>query len=314
MWKTDGTASGTVKVSTARWTGVSVNDTHYYVANDGTHGSELWKTDGTTAGTMMVKDINPNGNGIGAISLVAFNDMVYFSANDGINGTELWKSDGTEAGTVMVKDIGQNYQGNIRSYSSNPVGLIVFGDAIYFAADTDNPSLGHGRELWKSDGTEAGTVQVADINGGGFDSDPYSFTIVGDTLYFSAINNTHGRELWKTDGTEVGTVMVKDIKSGQGNGEPTDMTAVGDTLYFTARDDPQTHPSPEELWKSDGTEAGTVKVKVICPVSSSCPYGSQPDELTAFGNTLFFSAKNSTHGRELWMSDGTETGLSLIHI
>ena len=64
----------------------------------------------------------------------------------------------------MVKDIGQNYQGNIRSYSSNPVGLIVFGDAIYFAADTDNPSLGHGRELWKSDGTEAGTVLVAVIS------------------------------------------------------------------------------------------------------------------------------------------------------
>ena len=312
LWKTDGTASGTVKVSTARWPGVSVNDTHYYVANDGTHGSELWKTDGTTAGTMMVKDINPNGNGIGAISLVAFNDMVYFSANDGINGTELWKSDGTEAGTVMVKDIGQNYQGNIRSYSSNPVGLIVFGDAIYFAADTDNPSLGHGRELWKSDGTEAGTVQVADINGGGSDSDPYSFTIVGDTLYFSAMNNTHGRELWKTDGTEVGTVMVKDIKSGQGNGEPMRLTAVGDTLYFAARDDPQTGYGSEELWKSDGTEAGTVKVKVICPVSSSCPYGSQPDELTAFGNTLFFSAKNSTHGRELWMSDGTETGTVMV--
>ena len=173
-----------------------------------------------------------------AISLVAFNDMVYFSANDGINGTELWKSDGTEAGTVMVKDIGQNYQGNIRSYSSNPVGLIVFGDAIYFAADTDNDAT-HGRELWKSDGTEAGTVQVADINGGGWDTDPYSFTIVGDTLYFSAINNTHGLNYGRPMELKSGTVMVKDIKSGQGNGEPMDMTAVGNTLYFTARDDPQ---------------------------------------------------------------------------
>ena len=32
--------------------------TLYFRANDGTNGGELWKSDGTASGTMMVKDIN----------------------------------------------------------------------------------------------------------------------------------------------------------------------------------------------------------------------------------------------------------------
>ena len=41
------------------------------------------------------------------------------------------------------------------------------------------------------------------------------------------------------------------------------LTAVGDTLYFWADDG----VNGDELWKSDGTEAGTVLVKDINPGS-----------------------------------------------
>jgi ELWxxDGT repeat protein len=71
----------------------------------------------------------------------------------------------------------------------------------------------NGRELWKTDGTEAGTVLVKDINPTG-DSVPRDFTVFNGALYFRADDGVDNFELWKTDGTEVGTVQVKDICPG----------------------------------------------------------------------------------------------------
>ena len=74
-------------------------------------------------------------------------------------------------------------------------------------------------ELWKSDGTTAGTVLVKDINPGltaGYpnvpaSSEPYGLTALDGQLLFTANDGIHGDELWKSDGTAAGTVLVKDI-------------------------------------------------------------------------------------------------------
>nr|WP_322679092.1 hypothetical protein [Nostoc sp. DedQUE03] len=67
--------------------------------------------------------------------------------------------------------------------------------------------------MWKSDGTEAGTVRVKDINGRS-NSSPNNLINVNGTLYFNAYNGKGGYELWKSDGTEAGTGRLKDIKTG----------------------------------------------------------------------------------------------------
>jgi ELWxxDGT repeat protein len=79
------------------------------------------------------------------------------------------------------------------------------GGTLYFSAD-DGAS---GYELWKSDGTAAGTVRVKDISAGASSSTPFYLTNVGGTLYFSANDGVSGNELWKSDGTETGTVPVR---------------------------------------------------------------------------------------------------------
>ncbi len=74
-----------------------------------------------------------------------------------------------------------------------------------------------GIELWKSDGTAAGTVLVKDIRPGIFNSNPLSLTNVNGTLFFAANDGVTGFELWKSDGTAAGTVMVKELTPGINN-------------------------------------------------------------------------------------------------
>ena len=112
----------------------------------------------------------------------------------------------------------------------------------------------HGLELWKSDGTAAGTVLVKDIMPGA--EAPYHelhMTNVDGTLFFTAFDAAHGVELWKSDGTAAGTMIVRDINPGTDSSNPYGLTSAGGWLFFGAYDPAH----GVELWKSDGTTAGT---------------------------------------------------------
>ena len=195
-----------------------------------------------------------------------------------------------------------NLIANVNSlpFSGSPQYLTEVGSTLFFVADDGV----NGSELWKSDGTTAGTVLVKDIEPGSFGASPTSLTAVGNTLYFRAYTATNGSELWKSDGTTAGTVLVKDIRPGGYGSDLTSLTAVGNTLFFGANDG----VNGNELWKSDGTTTGTVLVKDI----DAGQYGASPTLLTAVGNTLFFRANNGVNGYELWKSDGSGTGTVLV--
>src|SRR5439155_25333606 len=100
----------------------------------------------------------------------------------------------------LVKDINPLPGGD-------PANLTVVGNTLFFTAADEL----HGRELWKSDGTTAGTVLVKDINPGPQDTQFRELANVNGKLFFSASDSAHGQELWMSDGTDTGTVLVKDI-------------------------------------------------------------------------------------------------------
>jgi ELWxxDGT repeat protein len=147
--------------------------------------------------------------------------------------------------------------------------------------------------LWVSDGTDAGTHLVKDINPGPGDSNPSGLRAFGGRLYFAATAPDTGTELWVSDGTDAGTHLVQDITPGPGGSFPTSLTVVGDRLFFAAVG-PGTGG---ELWVTDGTAEGTRLVQDINPG----PGYSSPDNLTALGDRLFFAAFSPQTGRELWV-------------
>jgi ELWxxDGT repeat protein len=190
----------------------------------------------------------------------------------------------------MVADIDQ-------SEGRSPDELTTAGDLVYFVIWDD----ANGQELWKSDGTEAGTVMVKDSAPGPASSFPTSIAALGRTVYFQAQDGelgAHGQELWMSNGTEAGTRMVKDIFPGPDSSQPHDFQAAGRFMFLVADDGVH----GKELWQTDGTPGGTKMVRDIAPAA-----GSKPEGLADAGPRLFFSAFNAAIGREIWSTAGTRS-------
>jgi ELWxxDGT repeat protein len=135
----------------------AVGNTVFFKGHTGTTSGVpefgLFRTDGTAAGTTLVRDLIGRDAG----DFVAFNGALFFRGLLAFYGPtrayELCRSDGTPAGTGLFKDLGS------QTTSSWPTGLRAgAGGALYFSAG--GTSNGPGPQLWRSDGTPAGTVQV----------------------------------------------------------------------------------------------------------------------------------------------------------
>ncbi|RLS69737.1 MAG: hypothetical protein DWI01_07975, partial [Planctomycetota bacterium] len=318
LWITDGNAGSVSFVSPIVpevYTMVSfgesaifqVNDS-YDVTNNGT-----WVTDGTAAGTIRL--IAPGRKQREPFFAVEVNGVLLFTADDGVHGTELWRTDGTVAGTWMVKDIGQT------RYSSDPPGtnhssnfgvLTRVGNRVVFATarfDTSN------WEFWMTDGTTDGTKRIPGTE---------SFAIgegiaIGNSYLFEGSSGDD--ENWEPHRIDfdTGTVSrIKDIAQGYDASSPSGFVQLGDVAVFRVsreihRVDDYGHDH-QELWRTDGTEAGTTLVFKDWPGAAygTGQFGAFPH--TALGDAVVMSGSDPVHGAELWFSDGTTAGTTLIDI
>lgn len=306
IWRSDGTASGTFEVGNFPQ-GVSTTEivrlgTRIYFsagANTDPAGQELWSTDGTNAGTQLVRDIWPGTPGSFLAQMRIARGRLMFSADDGVAGIEPWVSDGTTAGTIRLGDL----RVDTGTVGSGATGYFPLGAGALFVAD-DGSS---GRELWFTDGTESGTRRVADIAPGEASSDPSFFVEVNGAAIFEANDGTSGRELWRTDGTTAGTRRIADISPGARDGNPISSSfgalVLGGVAYFAAND--ATHGT--DLWRTDGTTAGTFLLTELSPG----PDSSGIEFMGIAGGRVQFVGQTAA-SRRLWSTDGTAAGTQLL--
>lgn len=320
--------------------------TVYFAANDGTSGSELWKSDGTSIGTQRIKDIFASGtNGSNPSYLTLIGTTVVFQATDGTNGYEVWAcTNGTSAGTTMISDI--NFTAGQSSYPSN---FIKYGNLLYFTADDGGF---YGNEIYRTDGTSVGTYIILNVAPtANIASNASNFTVMGGNLYFVAQDGTNGYELYKYTGSGNATLFNINITSGASS-YPYYLTAIGSNLYFqatttaagyemykfngtsyslldllsgTGSSNPYNFAglgtnvlfsadagTGYELWKYDGTTTpNSPLVDLISGSGSSDPSDFTYNAVTPNG-TVFFAASNGSNGYELWKTDGTTLGTSML--
>jgi ELWxxDGT repeat protein len=306
---------------------ISLNGKILFNGSDGVNGEELYIYNGNT---VSLVDLFPGPESSYPTNFVTLSDQVFFSANNGTTRV-LFKYDGFSVSEV----------GSTSIHSSTPDSFTAGKNGItYFVATDEN-----GRELWKTDGTTAGTVLVKNIYPGGGDGSPAWLTEADSLVFFVANDGVHGKELWKSNGTEAGTMMVSDLNTS-GDSSPANLTIVNTTLFFTASNGSGTklwkysegtvslvkdttrplsltawqsylyyvdmvndpvNSYPCGLWRSDGTPEGTV---LITDNLQGCIGPSQSSTaLAVMDSSLYFAGIRQTYDLELWKYDGTVVSL-----
>jgi ELWxxDGT repeat protein len=311
LWTSNGTTAGPFKynggttvfeVSGNTPLPVVLNGTMYLDGWDSTNGDSLWRTDGVAAnnntGTVQTGGATPFNTDPEFLTVNGSQvDFVARNSNDGTQ-YDLWTTGGTSANTAPVQTSG---------FARGMGPLTVSGGKVFFQAyDVDaNANSPHGYELWASNGTNAGTAMVTDINTTTGGSSPNNFVAVGSEMFFDASTYApvDGSYLWQSDGTAANTAPVQTsagmIPTSEGL-----QTAVGNTLYFAAAD-----ANGYTIWKT-GTGLHSA-VDILAGKAN--PFNGQIEYLTNLNGTLYFGAYDAAHGQwALWTSDGTAAGTKVV--
>lgn len=247
----------------------------FFRANDGVNGLELWKVDSNLQ-TSLIQDIRPGSSSSTPNNFIVYNNKLYFTAFDeNVGGVDLFSTDGT---TVTSESLyGSSFSGLF-----NP---IEFNGKLYYVGF--NSSVQPNR-LIEYDGTTGN--EVPDVGPG------EEAVLGGNTIGFngkillymnySTDDATVGNELYEYDPVAQTFSLVKDINVGDGNSGISNFVQLGSEVYFEAEGN---------VWKTDGTTAGTVIVAAIDNLNID-----STNNYFVWNNELYFEGDNGTDGDELY--------------
>lgn len=296
LWSTDGTAASITaltsppSISLANGVQLPLGQTAagvVFALDDGTQAPAIWKSDGTPAGTTPLFD--PGSQSYAQIVSSA-NGGVFFLG--GFPVQKLYRTNGDPAGTREVPLRGGG------NYDLEQIQQVfVTPTQIYLHSRVDGIS-GTPQPWWRTD--HAGTDLIRLSNGEDGPGD-----VAGERLYFQS-NGVDGSSLATSDGSVAGTAPIQIFPpSGKtGSSAPREFENLGNMLLFAAT----TRSAGRELWRTDGTSAGSVQVRDINPGVSS----ANPRNLWRAGSLVYFIANDSdvvaANSARLWRTDGTSSG------
>ena len=252
----------------------------YFRAGRPTDGNELWRTDGTEAGTELVQDLAPGPDSITTTSVLPFGDGILIATRSPMHALYRVTDEG---GYALLRSFDLAPSNISRVFGLTPVP----GGAAFWVRDDDGPF-----RLWRTDGTPGGTRIV---DGVAFESgslSPFSTWAAGGVMVFPIRDDT-GLTLWRTDGT-TDTTRSLAVVGAPGSSIALSHDASGTLLV--AIDGPGDAP---RLWRTRGTTATTRAIGDLCPTATDC----RPASTAVLDGTLFYTAEDDAHGRELWAID-----------
>jgi len=189
----------------------------------------------------------------------------------------------------LLKEINPtNTLGSFPQYSST---YLVNNGILYFLADDGSKGV----EVWRTDGTTAGTYLLKDIAPGNKALSSANFSALGTKVIIGAEYNSV-YNVYISDGTVDGTILLKSLGiTGFGQ----EMVTVGNNVYFKA----YSSLTNSCLWKTDGTIAGTIPV-----LDNLGKYVYSPEILSEHNGILYFKTIVLNQGEQLWRSNGESSG------
>ena len=299
LWSTDGTTNETILLQRLSGSGLVagqpfptflvVGSNAYAVSLTATGSFSLWITNGTAAGTHLVMDFPTTSSGSPRL-LAAFGGKLIFSGYDTLGAVQIYITDGTTLGTQALT----SFTGTPAGYNGD---FVVANSKFYFNV-IDNQYGGH---IWVSDGTAAGTREVVDgavVPGSAYN--PQSLQLVGNAILYISQGT-----LWRIDTATdtVSNILAAGDSGGLGlpQGIPAaTLVNMGSFALFLGAG---INNQGLDLWRSDGTAAGTYKVAAVATNPTFDEY--EGPIFFKVGGRVVYIEDDGVHGQQLWSSDGT---------
>jgi ELWxxDGT repeat protein len=309
-----------------------IDDTLYFAAQSGTVLAP-WLTKGTAFTTVPIFATSSNPASV-ASSFAKLGSMIIFNGIQSsfsdlyglIPGSEANDAECVAAyGSDFRRAFGVGCYRHLYKFFNNSPGVTVLGSTndgskVFFTGSEADS----GKELYVTDGTPLGTRMVKDIlpgtgsglsttmgdQAGGFAANQFVFTAVAG---YEA-NGVADQQIWITDGSSAGTYPLTSSDSGY-NARALMIDSASNKIFFIAG----SASTGMELWRSNGTIAGTQLVKDMCPgtcngAASGADLGISLGISLLGDGRVMLRGTDGLSGSEPLVSDGTAAGTFLLTI